>query len=268
MNSTFDEAIQRQGGKPLLGAAVHRYNPDFVEMMPMLGFQVVWIDLEHTLVTLLEAADLCRLASALGMLSFVRVPDATRSSILHAAECGPDILDLPMADTPEAAAALVRHALYPPEGRRGFHGRGRAMRFGIAEPPPQEQQLLNRRLALVVQIETAEAVEQVEAICQVPGIDGIFLGRGDLSVDLGVPCQMNDPGLLRCVDRVVDCAARFGKHLIAFVAPDEAGQWAARGAALLFIGSDTSFMADGGRAVIKATRAAIEDSLSKERSRS
>lgn len=265
MNTALDEAIQRQGGKPLLGAAVHRYNPDFVEMMPLLGFQVLWIDLEHTLVTLSEAADLCRLASALGLLSFLRVPDASRASILHAVECGPHILDLPMADSPEEAAALVRHAMYHPEGRRGFHNRGRSMRFGIADPP-QEQQAVNRRLALAVQIETPEAVQQVEAICGVSGIDGIFLGRGDLSASLGIPCQMNDPGLVRCVDRVVDSAARFRKHLIVFSDPDEAGQWTARGAALLFIGSDTSFMAASGRATITATREAIDNALSRERS--
>src|SRR5665213_4055262 len=114
-------AISLADGKPLLGAALYFYDPIFLEMAAHLGFKAIWIEMEHAAITFAEAADLCRMAAGSGMLSMIRIADTRRESVLKAAECGPDIIDIPMADSPEEVAELVRYAKFAPEGTRGYY---------------------------------------------------------------------------------------------------------------------------------------------------
>jgi 2-keto-3-deoxy-L-rhamnonate aldolase RhmA len=93
-------AISLANGKPLLGAALYFYDPIFLEIAAHMGFKVIWIEMEHAAITFAEAADLCRMAAGTGMLTMIRIPDSRRESVLKAAECGPDIIDIPMADSP------------------------------------------------------------------------------------------------------------------------------------------------------------------------
>ena len=107
------QAIKDAAGRPLLGAALYSYDPIFLEIAAHMGFQVIWIEMEHAPISFSEAADLCRMAAGTGMLTMIRIPDARRESVLKAAECGPDIIDIPMVDTPEevARARPVRQVL-------------------------------------------------------------------------------------------------------------------------------------------------------------
>src|SRR5436305_11016315 len=104
-------AVKEQGA-PLLGIAAYFYDPIFLEMAAKLGFRVAWIEMEHAFITFAQAADLCRIAHGLGMLSMIRIPDGRRENVLKAAECGPDIIDLPMVDTSEIAREFVRFARF------------------------------------------------------------------------------------------------------------------------------------------------------------
>lgn len=243
----LDKAIQERGTSPLLGVIVHRYNPDFLEIASLLGYHAVWIELEHGLMSYSEAANLCRTASGLGLLTMLRIPNASRENALKAAECGPDIIDLPMANSTQEAAALVKYCRYPPLGERGFFSSSRSMRYGIAGTVPEMHKQLNEELTLVVQIETREAVENVEAICAVPGLDGIFLGPGDLSLSLGVSGDIQHPSVLEAIEHVFAVAKKHGKRLLAPSPPNEVATWAARGACVLFCTSDTACMVDGAR---------------------
>jgi 2-keto-3-deoxy-L-rhamnonate aldolase RhmA len=91
----LEKAVQ-EADAPLLGAALYRYDPEFVEIAAYAGFHVLWFEMEHAGISFAEVADLCRVASGTGILTMVRVPDSRRENVLRAAECGPDILDLPM----------------------------------------------------------------------------------------------------------------------------------------------------------------------------
>ena len=82
------------------------------------------------------------------MLTMIRVPDARRESILKAAECGPDIIDVPMAESPEQVAELVRYTRFAPVGARGFFSVSRAIKYGMVDSVPAEQQKLNTELSL------------------------------------------------------------------------------------------------------------------------
>jgi len=213
----LQQAIQKRG-TPILGAAAYTYNPEFLEMAALMGYKAAWIEMEHTFLTYAQAADLCRIASGFGMLTMLRIPDPLRATVLKACECGPDILDLPMANTPEIIEEFVRQAKFPPEGVRGFFGVSRAVKFGIAGPIGDEQQKLNRELCLMAQVETREAVDRVHDLCAVPGLDAIFLGPADLSASLGVAGQTGHPRVFEAAAHAIQAARSHGKQTAAGVA--------------------------------------------------
>lgn len=250
----LQKAIEKNGGKTLLGAAAYIYNPDFFEMAALLGYHAAWVEMEHTFHSFEQAADLCRLASALGLLSMFRIPDLQRGTILKACECGPDILDVPMVNTPEMAQELVIQARFPPVGVRGFFGVSRAVQYGLAGNVPDVQQKLNQELCLMIQIETREAADRIEELCAVPGVDAIFIGPADLSASLGVPGQINHKSVQDAVSRVLRTAKAHGKQTAAAAPSSDARFWIDQGVDLYFCVNDLACMKAGAQAALTEVR--------------
>jgi len=121
------QAVADNGGNTILGAAVYFYDPIFLEICAHLGYKAIWIEMEHGHITFAEAADLCRMAAGSGMLTMIRIADASRENVLKGAECGPDILDVPMIERPEQMRELRNYARFAPEGNRGFFSVSRAV---------------------------------------------------------------------------------------------------------------------------------------------
>ncbi len=248
--NNLEQAIEAKNGKPLIGAAVCSYNPAFVEIVAELGYDSLWIEMEHQFVTFAQAEDLCRIASGRGLLTMIRIPDARRENVLKAAECGPDIIDLPMANTVEVIEEFVSHARYAPEGRRGFYGSSRAVRYSAAGDIADEQKRINEELCLMAQIETMEAVERVDELCTVPGIGAVLIGPGDLSASLGVPGKLRDPSVIAAIERIIDGAKPAGKRVAIAIAPAEAPRWVKRGADLVYCVGDYSAMRIGAKTML------------------
>ena len=252
--SILDKTIALNADRPLMGMACYFYDPVLIDIAAHLGYDVIWIEMEHALITFAQAADLCRIGSGLGMMTMIRIPDARRENVLKAAECGPDIIDLPMANSPEIAAELVANARYAPEGSRGFFGSSRAVRYSMGDSIVEEQQRINRHLCLMGQIETREAVENVDAICAMPGLDAIFLGPGDMSASLGVTGQMNHPLVHEAFGRAVAAAKAHEKKVAMVCAPSEVAHWFGQGVHLFFCGSDVSCVKTGAKAILDEAR--------------
>jgi len=252
--SKLDDAIERGGGRPLFGIACNTYNPVMVEIAAMVGYDALWIEMEHTHVSFMEAADLCRVASALGLLTMIRIPDSRRENVLKAAECGPDIIDLPMANSPEPAQELVRHARYAPEGQRGFFGGSRAVRYTLCDPIAEEQKRINRELCLMVQIETREAADRADEICAVAGLNAILLGPGDMSASFGVPGETNHPAVQDAMERAVNSAKRQGRRVAMACGPASVSQWAQKGVELFFVGGDIACLKLGAKSLLAEAR--------------
>lgn len=253
----LQEALQKNRG-PILGAAAYLYNPTFLEIAALMGFKAAWIEMEHTFLTMAQAVDLCRIASGLGMLTMIRIPDTRRASVLQAAECGPDIIDLPMANCPEMLEELVLNAKFPPDGARGFFYDSRAVHYGVRGQVSAEQQKLNRELCLMVQIETKEAVDRIEELCQVPGIDGIFLGPADLSASLGIPGQTGHDRVFDAAARTIRVAKAHGKQTATAIAQQDLPFWVEQGIDLLFCTNDISAMKSGAQSALDEARLAVE----------
>ena len=253
----LQHAIQQNGGRPIFGAAAYLYNPAFFEMAAMIGYQAAWVEMEHTFHTFDQAADLCRLASGLGMLTMLRIPDLQRGTILKGCECGPDILDLPMANTPEMVRELVSQARFPPQGVRGFFGVSRAVKYGLAGNVPDVQQKLNEELCLMIQIETREAADRIDELCAVPGLDAVFIGPADLSASLGVAGETSHPLVQETAAKVIRAAKQHGKQSAAAAPAGEARFWIEAGIDLFFCVNDLSCMKAGAQAALAEVRKGI-----------
>jgi 4-hydroxy-2-oxoheptanedioate aldolase len=247
-------AISLADGKPLLGAALYFYDPIFLEIAAHLGFQVIWIEMERAAITFAEAADLCRMAAGTGMLTMIRIPDSRRESVLKAAECGPDILDIPMAESPEQLAELVTYAKFAPEGSRGFYSVSRALNYGIVDSVPEKQQTVNTELSLLAQIETVAALNRLEELCSIPNVD-IFIGPADLAASLGVPGQTSHPKMIQATTEIVRVARKHNKKIVTACAPADFPHWT----------NDIVCLKTGAQLALQAARTAIAQSAKRER---
>lgn len=243
--------------KPLLGAALYFYDPIFLEIAALMDFKVIWIEMEHASISFAEAADLCRMAAGSGMLTMIRVPDTRRESVLKAAECGPDIIDIPMADTPEQVAELVRYAKFAPQGTRGYYSVSRALKYGIVDSVTAEQQKVNEELSLLAQIETVEALGRIEELAAIPDVD-IFIGPADLAASLGIPGQTSHPKLLAAAEQIVRVARKHGKKVVTACGTADFIHWTRLGIDLLFCTNDVVCLKAGAQLALKAAGDAID----------
>jgi 4-hydroxy-2-oxoheptanedioate aldolase len=256
-------AIQAANGRPLLGAALYFNDPVFLEIAAYMGFKVIWIEMEHAAISFEQAADLCRMAAGTGMLTMIRIPDARRESVLKAAECGPDMIDIPMADSPDQVAELVRYARFAPLGARGFFSVSRALKYGIVESVPYEQQRLNEELSLLAQIETKEALAQIEEIASIPDVD-IFIGPADLAASLGYPGQTSHPEVLEAIERIVHVARKHRKKIVTACGASDFIHWTRLGIDLLFCTNDIVCLKVGAQAALKSAEEAIAQADSEQ----
>jgi 2-keto-3-deoxy-L-rhamnonate aldolase RhmA len=260
--SRLRRLLKEQGSAPILGAAVYFYDPIFIEMCAYLGFKAMWIEMEHAHITFPEAADLCRISQGAGLLTMIRVPNSGRENVLKAAECGPDMIDLPMANSVETLNEMVKYARFAPKGERGFFSVSRAVRYGLVPSVPQEQQALNDEITLLGQVETAEAVEKIEDICAVPDVD-IFIGPADLAASLGVPGQTGHAKVRKAAELTVRTAKANGKLVAVGAAPADFDFWTELGVDLMFCTNDTACLKIGAQKVLQAAHDAVAKAAEK-----
>jgi 2-keto-3-deoxy-L-rhamnonate aldolase RhmA len=244
----FDEEItlnkdpfRAVDGKPRLvrGVTVYSGSARLAELAARAGFEAVWVELEHSPSSWNQAEAMCAAIEAAGAVPTIRVANWERPNVLMALEVGARIIVVPMVNTPEQAREVARHGKFPPIGERGYNARTRGVRFGLEGMTASLLAELNDSVHLFVQIETAEAVKNVEAICAVPGLAGIFVGPGDLSMNYGWVGQLNRPELIEIVKKVVRTARQAGKLVGIMVAPGALLDAAiAEGAQLVIVGGD------------------------------
>ncbi|MDD9717986.1 aldolase/citrate lyase family protein [Dinoroseobacter sp. PD6] len=144
------------------------------------GFDSVTVDLQHGLIGFETAVSMLQAISATEAVPLVRSPSKAPEVIMHLLDAGAYGLICPMISTPEEAAAFVAACRYPPQGSRSF-GPARGKLYG----GPDYFEAANAEILAIPMIETAEAVDRIEAILAVPGVNMIYVGPNDLALDLG-----------------------------------------------------------------------------------
>lgn len=241
MNDIFTDGQGRP--RVLRGVTIISGATRLAELAGRIGFETVWIDVEHGPPSFSEVEALCMAAEAGGAIPTVRIPDAKRQHVLRAVEVGARIVIVPMVNDAQMARQIVTHGKFPPLGSRGFNTRSRGVEYGLADVETAFRRA-NERTYFFPQIETVEAAQNLEAICGVDGIAGIFIGPGDLSVSAGCMGNLDDPALIELVVGCIGRARGLGKHAGILVMPGPMLDAALKaGADLVFCGGDISNLA-------------------------
>ncbi len=243
-------------GRVQIGTWIHVLgHPSVPQVIATAGFDFVHVDMEHSPFSTDTVGHLCAAAYGAGLMPFVRPPTREAHHIGRALDSGAMGVLVAHIDTPEEADAVVRAAKFPPRGLRGSQPPSPHMGYGKANAgeanPAQDRESL-----VLVQIESARAVENVDAILAVDGVDGASVGRGDLSAALGVAGQRNHPDVLAGVHAMIAGARRHGKTPALLLNDlSEADEWIAAGVRLLTYGGDAIFLRTAAEAAATHLRA-------------
>ena len=173
------------------------------------GFDALWLDAEHNTWERREIQRLAALHHLANIDCLVRTGSRNPNELYHLLEAGVTALMIPLVNTAADAAALAAAVKFPPLGQRGLDGASLDNNFylgdGVAYPAAA-----NAETFLMVQIETPEALANVGAIAATPGVDGLFMGPGDLALRLGCAVDWNEPKMTAAEDAVAAAAAKHG----------------------------------------------------------
>jgi 4-hydroxy-2-oxoheptanedioate aldolase len=222
---------------------------DLIEALGLLGFDFYILDTEHGTGSPLEAAAVVRACEGAGLAPLVRPRGLDAKLILQFLDAGMTGIMLPGVRSEGDVRRLVEAAKYPPAAGIA------PVRATLSSVPGQEAVArANRETLLLPQIETREALEQVEGLAAVPGIDGFIVGPRDLALALGFPDGPSHPEIESAIDRVVAVAKKRGL-VVGTVAPTgaRARDLAARGLSIL-LHSVTALLKTGAEAYFRAAR--------------
>lgn len=237
MRASLIRSRLRQGKVARIAAL---YYPN--AMMPAhaahAGFDALWLDAEHNTWDRREIQRLAALHHLANIDCLVRTGSRNPNELYHLLEDGVTALMIPLVNTPEDAAALAAAVKFPPLGQRGVDGASLDNHFYTKGTDKYTEQA-NAETFLMLQIESPEAVANLDRIAATPGVDGLFLGPGDLALRLGCPVDWNHPQMKAAEDAVAAAAARHG---IAWGRPagtvEQIAHVAGKGGRLIAHGSD------------------------------
>jgi 2-keto-3-deoxy-L-rhamnonate aldolase RhmA len=242
-------------GRTVVGTMlVELRQPAVMTLLASAGLDFVLIDTEHGPFSIESIAELSRAARDAGITPIVRVPELSYAHITQPLDAGAQGIMLPRVTAPEQVELCLACMKYAPQGRRGTvlaRGHTRFRGGSLTETLAG----MNRETFLVIQIETAEAVERLDELLAVPGVDAALIGPTDLSVALGVAGQMDHPTLLAAIERTMVACGTHGV-LPAIHTNDVAmtAAWARRGMRLVSINSEVGLLLAGVRAAVTAIR--------------
>lgn len=245
-----------KAGKTVVGAGLGvAANPIVVRLMANAGYDFLFIDTEHNAIAPDTLLQIVQMARACGISPIVRPNDLEYHLIASALDMGADGLIVPRVETVEQAERLVSFSKYPPMGQRGCGG----LAFFDYQAPDWGKGIpwLNEQTLVATQVESTTAIENLEKIVQIPGIDAIIVGPQDLSISLGVPGQHAHAKEIAAVDRVIAICNKYNKPCgIVMGNGDLAKPWVEKGMRFVVAGSDSGMIMSAGTRNVQIVRAA------------
>lgn len=189
----------------VIGTWMSLPSPAVAEIMALSGFDLVVIDLEHSVLSMTEAGDLIRVIDLAGSAPIVRVSSNDNVQIKRVLDAGAEGIIVPMITTVAEVQTAAGSMFFPPDGKRGV-GLGRAQKYG---PGFNNYFYGSReRLILIVQIEHCDALQNLDEIFGSGLVDGYIVGPYDLSCSLGVPGDFEHPDMLAALTEIKESAKR------------------------------------------------------------
>jgi 4-hydroxy-2-oxoheptanedioate aldolase len=200
----------RAGKYVLYGSPTPYASPKIPEIMGLIGFDCLWIDMEHQDYSYDQAFNMCLASRASSMEPMIRVRKEGDHSFFRVFEAGATGIMAPHIRTIEEAEWVLKFSRFAPVGLRGMDGVEAAARYSLVSMPEYMAWTL-RETFVIFQMEDKESLDIIEEVAQMDGLDGLFFGPGDMSQSLGIPCQFDHPQMEEARQLVGATARKYGK---------------------------------------------------------
>jgi 2-keto-3-deoxy-L-rhamnonate aldolase RhmA len=242
-------------GRVCIGTMVASYrSPQIAQILAAAGWDYFIMDTEHSFFDYGALADIMTVARSEEIVPLVRVTANLYPFLARALDVGAMGLICPRVQSPEEVRSILESCSYPPSGQRGLSTSG----IHHAHRGTTQRQYVewaNANTLVIVQPETETAVQAIEEIVSVPGVDGVMIGPNDLSLSLGVPGELKHPRMAEAYERVIAACNKFkvapGVHLGEW---ESTKFWISRGMRFLTYRSDLLFLMEGARNAAQALR--------------
>ncbi len=249
MRKSFRTELKK--GKPLIGALLQMPLPEAAEIYVTAGYDWLFVDLEHAPMDARHAQDILAAVDS-RVPCVVRVQWNDEASIKKVLDIGATGVIVPLVNTAEDARLAVGRCKYPPQGFRSV-GITRAQAFDLEFDDYMKR--ANDEIAVIVQIEHVEAVKNIDAILDTPGIDGVFVGPFDMSGSMGLPGQINHPKVQEAIKSVIKaCEKRDIARCIYAHTPQHAIAYREQGYRVIGLCTDYIMLARTAAEYLKAVR--------------
>jgi 4-hydroxy-2-oxoheptanedioate aldolase len=208
------------------------------------GFDSIYVDVEHSSLSFETAGQICIAALEIGIAPFVRVPSIRPEHVSRALDGGALGVIAPHIRSAAEAREVVVSAKYPPLGERSAGGPLPHLRYR-SFPAAEANAAMNEATMVVVQFETADAIERADEIAAVEGVDLVLIGTNDLLADMGIPGQYEHPRVRDAYERTLAACRKRGKHVgVGGLAtrPQLAAEFVKMGARYVSTGTDLAFL--------------------------
>jgi 2-dehydro-3-deoxyglucarate aldolase/4-hydroxy-2-oxoheptanedioate aldolase len=249
MTQSFRKRLQK--GDTLIGSLLQMPLPENAEAFVQAGYDWLFVDLEHSPMDARNALDILSAVDA-RIPCVVRVPWNDEAHIKKALDIGATGVIVPLVNSAEDARLAVGRCKYPPMGFRSV-GVTRAHRFDLDFDAYMKK--ANDEIAVIVQVEHIEAVANIDAILDVPGIDGVFVGPFDLSGSMDLPGQINHPKVQEAIRQVIAaCEKRDIARCIYAHSPQHAKTYMEQGYRVIGLCTDYIMLARTAAEYLKAVK--------------
>ena len=215
--------------------------PTDIELLAQAGYHIVWLDLEHSVMSTTEALRLGRLITHLGMMPLARILELSRTHVQRLLDGGIQVVALPDIRSAKQARELVRLGKYRPLGERGASSNSAGTGFTLGSDPAETLRQANRATHLMTMFESDEGFEQLDAIVAVDGIALFGVGPNDWSIGLGLFGEGAKSYLAPKIEHIVHTVAKAGKTMVMTPSsPDDARRYRDLGARIFQLGVDVT----------------------------
>ena len=211
--------LKLKQNKLTIGSWITLGHPSIAEIMARAGFDWLTVDMEHSAITLQQAQQLIQVIELCGVIPLVRVGENNSNLIKRGMDAGAHGVIVPMVNTKEDAIKAVNAVKYPPVGTRGV-GLARAQGYGLEFD--KYKNWVNKNSIVIVQIEHIKAVENLEDILSVEGIDAFIVGPYDLSGSIGRPGDFEHPDTVSALKKIMEVSKKIKKTAGFHVIPPDA----------------------------------------------
>ena len=216
---------------------------DVAKIMKTAGFDWLFIDMEHNSMDMDMAVQISVAAHETGITPIVRVPGYEHYHATRALDGGAQGIVVPHVDDAIIAAQIASNCRYPPIGHRSITGALPQLNFQT-HTLKDATETINRETLIVVMLETPTAIDNAEEIASVPGIDALLIGTNDLTLEMGIPGELDHANIVAAYERVITACEKHNKFpgMGGVYSPDIMQTYISMGARLILAGNDVSFL--------------------------